>query len=110
MGPPVDVRTSSRFVSRISNSDLIVGDDVVVTEDFLFTHQCFCGLHPNHPGAIADHVTDLTECIVNQPNLLIGRWDWYDADWTEISTSYKSEKLEKCCLQAKFVSRRNMKI
>lgn len=31
------VRTSSRFVSRISNSDLIADDDVVVMEDFVYS-------------------------------------------------------------------------
>uniref|UniRef100_A0A3P9J6G9 Mth938 domain-containing protein n=1 Tax=Oryzias latipes TaxID=8090 RepID=A0A3P9J6G9_ORYLA len=54
--------------------------------------QSFGGLHPNRPGTITDHVTDLSKRIINQPDLLIGRWDGHDADWTESRRSQTAEE------------------
>lgn len=51
-------------------------------------YQRLGGLHPNHPGAVADHVTDLPERVVNQSDLLVGRRDGHDADWTERTMNY----------------------
>lgn len=46
-------------------------------------YQCFSSLHSDHPGAVADHVTDLPKCIINKSDLLIGRRDGHNADWTD---------------------------
>lgn len=59
---------------------------------FLFPHQSFGCLHSHHPGAIADHVTDLPKYIINQSDLLIGRRDGHNADWTDRTVNYKSGK------------------
>lgn len=53
------------------------------------THQCFGSLHPDHPGAVADHVADLPECIVDEPDLLVGRRDGNNADWTDKTSQAK---------------------
>lgn len=61
----------------------------------LFFYQRFGGLHPHHPGTVTDHVTDLPKCIINQSDLLIGRWDRHNADWTYRTLNKKSAKATK---------------
>lgn len=55
------------------------------------THQCFCGLHPDHPGSIRDHVTDLPKRVVDQTDLLIGRRNRHNADWTDATFIHQSD-------------------
>ncbi len=66
-----------------------------IKANILKAHQCFCCLHSDHPGTIADHVADLPKSVINQSDLLIGRRDGHNADWTEnIGTTSQFRKLQ----------------
>lgn len=41
-------------------------------------YESFSSLHPHHPGAITDHVTDFTKGIIDQTDLFIGRWNGHN--------------------------------